>query len=138
MLTRLMAGFALASSLLMASAVTAPAAKAADLMNTGLSLKFAIGGALPHASKNAYLTGTLDGPGDGISPQVGTTSRLPMADRARFYFEPRPQIMLGGSYPLGNWGGAKVSLDGLIGAGTNAEFRETQAMMGIAGFRFIF
>ena len=135
-MTRLLAGFALASSLMM----SAPAAKAADLLDTGgLSLQFAIGGALPHASKSAYLSGTLDGPGNpSISPRVGTSSRLPMADRASFYFEPRPQIMVGGSYPLGKLGNASVTFDGLVGAGTTAEFRETQAMMGMAGFRFVF
>ncbi len=118
-------------------------AAAADLAD--FTLKAAIGGALPHASKEGFFVTTLAGepkdnprPGSPLATQFATGSRLPFGDRARSLFEARPQLMLGGSLELGHIGSAAVSLDGLVGAGASATFEETDGMIVLSGFRLVF
>lgn len=133
MLNRLTAGLALAAALFL----TAPA-QARDLVDgQDFTLQFALGGALPHARRDAYLTGTLEGEAAAL-PRLAQTLRLPLADRARAYFEPRPQILLGASYELGRIGGAALSLDGIFGAGSNETMQEASALLGMAGLRVVF
>lgn len=116
---------------LLGAILAAPAARAQDF-----TLRAAIGGGgVPYAQKDSFLVATLGGRKSG---KVALATSLPLAALARPVFESRPLYVLGGGVGLGQFGQARLSLDGQFAAAANPAPDEARAMLGLARLRLVF
>ena len=130
----------LALAMLLATATLLPApaeAQSSQSAAPGLvTLRAALGGAMPNAKRNSYLVANLLG---NETQLFSLSSSAPLEAQTRPVFDARPQLRLGSRITLGQLGRAKVSLDTVVSAGAIfVPEDEPRPMLGLASLRLIF
>ncbi|MDQ1079926.1 hypothetical protein [Pseudoroseomonas cervicalis] len=118
---------------LAAAPVTAQEAR--GLLPQGVTLRAAIGGAVPYARKESYLVATLGGEKSG---KIAFAGSLPLSSLSRPVFETRQLYVLGGGVALGRVGAARLSLDGQIATAAERPQDEPRPLLGLARLRLVF
>jgi hypothetical protein len=115
--------------------LAAPLPAVAQEFLPGFTLRAAIGGAVPYARKDSYLVANLAGPQNEF---LNLSSTPLLSSQVGPVFDSRPQLMLGGGFPLLHMGEARLSLNAVVSAGATPPPTETRPVLGLAALRLIF
>ena len=125
----------LAGLLPLLPAAPALAQEAPGLLPPGVTLRAAIGGAVPFARRESYVVATLAGEKAG---KIAFAGSLPLSRLSRPVFEARPLYVLGGGVALGRVGAGRLSLDGQIATAAERPQDEPRPVLGLARLRLVF